>query len=212
MAPGRKPLRTREEFVEAAIDMADRQGTAAVRTRAVAAAVGASETGLYRYFDSRDHLLDAMRQELVMRVLSTLPSEVEGREAVLALSFGFRSQALEHACLAEIMVLPALEGEAVGDVSTFTIQNLRVMGIAEEHLTRAYQQVETFVIGSVLFDFAGQPHHLQQRLARVMNTADSTARAHLQTELDVQANNEAAFAASLHAILDSICSEGNFEK
>ena len=207
MPPGRKPQRSREQFVAAAIDMADAGGIAAVSTRAVASAVGASSTAIYRYFEGRDDLLDAMRQELLTRMFAALPADLTGREAIWAMSTGFRSQALAHPCLAEIMTLPAMQGQATGAVSTFTIANLRAMGVREDLLPRAYRQLETFVVGSMLFDYAGQPHHLEQRLARVANTGDAELKARLRTPQDVREDNEAAFAASLEAILDAITAE-----
>lgn len=207
MPPGRKPQRSREQFVAAAIEMADAGGIAAVSTRALCAAVGASPTGVYRYFEGREDLLDAMRQELLTGLFAVLPADLQGREAIVAMSLGFRSQALAHPCLAEIMTLPAIGGEATGAVSTFTIASLRAMGVREDLLPRAYRQLETFVVGSMLFDYAGQPHHLEQRLHRVANTGDAALKARLRTAQDVSEDNEAAFAASLEAILDAITAE-----
>jgi AcrR family transcriptional regulator len=60
--PTRGPKRTlsAEEVVRAAIDLADREGLAALTMQAVAKEVGFTTMALYRYFPSKDALIDAI--------------------------------------------------------------------------------------------------------------------------------------------------------
>jgi len=57
---GPRPELSRDEITTAAIELADRQGLAAVSMRAVAGALGTAAGSLYRYVNSRDELLALM--------------------------------------------------------------------------------------------------------------------------------------------------------
>lgn len=57
---GPRPDRSRPEITQAAIELADMGGLAAVTMRAVAQSLGTTAGALYRYVASRDELLDLM--------------------------------------------------------------------------------------------------------------------------------------------------------
>ena len=67
--PGRKPSKSREEFVQSAIDFADEHGIDALTVRALGSAMGLSATAVYRYFPTKETLLSAMREELLSEVV-----------------------------------------------------------------------------------------------------------------------------------------------
>ena len=191
----------------AAIALADREGIAAVSTRAVAAAVGTSATGIYGYFANRDDLLMAMRERLLGEIYDRLPPDLEPREALLASALGFRAQALEHPCLSQIMTQAASQGPATSAVTTLTLGWLRALGLSGPLMSRAYRQLETFVVGSTLFDFANQPTHLDSRLRRMRIAGDQDLNAALASTADVEAENEIAFATSLTQLIDGLIAE-----
>ena len=207
MPPGRKPSHSREEFVSTAIALADRKGIAAVSTRAVAAAVGASATAIYGYFTGRDDLLVAMRETLLAEIYDRLPSDMGPKDALLASALGFRVQALAHPSLSQIMTQAAVEGSATASVTTLTVRALRELGISGPALSRAYRQLETFVVGSTLFDFANQPEHLDGRLQRMRLVGDPDLDAALRSAADVEAANESAFAVSLNWLIECLIAE-----
>jgi AcrR family transcriptional regulator len=68
---GRPPSTTHARIVQAALSIARVNGLAAVSLRSVAEHVGVHQTSLYNYFDSKEHLLQAMldylfEQDLVL--------------------------------------------------------------------------------------------------------------------------------------------------
>jgi AcrR family transcriptional regulator len=193
--------------VSAAITLADREGIAAVSTRAVAAAVGASATAIYGYFAGRDDLLVAMRETLLGEVYSRLQPDLGPRQGLLAVALGFRAQTVAHPCLSQIMTQAAVEGSVTGSVTTWTLQSLRALGIEGPLLARGYRQLESFVVGATLFDLANQPHHLEDRLQRMRNAGDHDLKLALRRTADVEADNEAAFAASLSWLIDGLIAE-----
>jgi len=74
-------------------------------------------------------------------------------------------------------------------------------------LARAYRQLETFVVGATMFDFANQPNHLDDRLQRISLAGDPDLAVLLPSTADIESDNEAAFAASLNCLLDAIISQ-----
>ena len=66
MASGRKPTRSREEFVGAAIAFADEHGITALTLRSLGQSMGAATTVVYRYFENKDDLIVAMREALLV--------------------------------------------------------------------------------------------------------------------------------------------------
>ena len=58
--PGPAPSLTIPTIAAAAVDLADARGLPAVTMRSLAAALGVSAPGLYRYIDARDELLGHM--------------------------------------------------------------------------------------------------------------------------------------------------------
>ncbi len=90
---------------------------------------------------------------------------------------------------------------------------LRVVGVLEElglqgqDLTRAYQQWESFVLGSTLFDLAGAPNHLESRLDRLRQLRNDSFDQITRHHRHIDDNNEAAFAATLRTLVDSLSTD-----
>ncbi|WP_404291131.1 TetR/AcrR family transcriptional regulator [Glutamicibacter arilaitensis] len=57
---GPKPQHSREKIARAAVELADREGIAAVSIRGVAAKIGSGAASLYRYVDSSEELMELM--------------------------------------------------------------------------------------------------------------------------------------------------------
>ena len=104
-----------------------------------------------------------------------------------------------------------LEGSVANAVSQFLASALAQMGLSGEMLVRAYRQLESFVIGTTAFDFAGAPEHLRSRLTRLEQARLPDFPEHLDGTAAVEAINEAAFEASLAVLLDSLLLAGSTE-
>jgi AcrR family transcriptional regulator len=66
--PGRKPSFRQEHVIQAALDLADREGHKALSMRAIAAELGTGVATLYNYFDSLADLNDALATTLVSQI------------------------------------------------------------------------------------------------------------------------------------------------
>ena len=208
MPPGRKPQRSREEFVAAAVDFADQHGLSALTLRALGQTMGASTTAVYRYFRDKDELIVALREHLLAAVAERIAQGSDDPvQLLIETGLAYRAAVREHPCLSQIMGLPALEGDVSAALPELVVAQLTRLGLSGALLVRGYQQLESFVIGTAAFDFSAAPLHLesrQRRLAR-LNRQDFTTA--LADAASVERNNEAAFEASLRAIIAALLAE-----
>jgi AcrR family transcriptional regulator len=208
MPAGRKPVHSREEYVTAAISLADELGLGAVTLRALGQAMGVSTTAVYRYFMSKEDLFAAMRDTL----LATVPQAMDLTDAndprgrIIAAASAFRATVRRHPCLIQIVFLPNQDGGASTAIPDLLAQDLTALGLSGPLLVRGYQQLESLVAGSTAFDFAGAPAHTRDRATR-LSIAHPEFRSSLASASAVDANNEAAFEASLRMVLDGLLAE-----
>lgn len=208
MPPGRKPTRSREEFVAAAVDFADEHGLPALTLRALGQSMGASSTAVYRYFRDKDALIVALREHLLTSVVERIAEgSADPVQLLIDTGLAYRTAVRQHPCLSQIMGLPALEGEVSAALPEFVVAQLTRLGLHGPLLVRGYQQMESFVIGTASFDFSDAPRHLESRRLRLarLNRLDFTAE--LVDASAVERNNEAAFEASLRAIIAALLAE-----
>lgn len=209
MPPGRKPSRSQGEFVQAAIQFADENGLDALTVRALGSAMGASATAIYRYFPTKETLLSAMREELLQPVIAETQNEPDPRARLRLVAMAYRRQALLHPCLSQLMVVGDLDGSVANAVPDFLGTALAELGLSGVNLVRAYRQLESFVVGSTLFDFAGAPEHLRTRLARMRLATRPEFHEYLPDAQAVESVNETAFEKTLVALLDTLGAEGS---
>ena len=207
MPPGRRPAHTRAEFVTAAIDYADEHGLPALTLAAVGRAVGVSTTAVYRYFRDKDALIVAMREELLGQALAGGTGAEGPRERILVAALAFRRTARRHPCLGDLMVTAALEGDNAAAVPRFIGTALEELGLTGRLLVRGYRQLESFVVGTSVFDFSGVPTHLHDRFVRMRLIGHPDVDAVLTGPSAVDEVNEEAFEASLKYLLDGLVAE-----
>ena len=110
--PSRGPKRalSADDVVQAALGIADRDGLAAVTMQAVAHELGFTPMALYRYFPSKDALVDA----LVDAALGTPPERTgppgEWREEVRRWAYAKRTMLVSRPWLAELPFVAAPHG------------------------------------------------------------------------------------------------------
>ncbi len=208
MAPGRKPTRTREEFVQAAIRFADERGISQLTLRALGAELGAATTAVYRYFANKEDLIVAMREALLAEAIP-ITTGGEARQRLHSTALSFRETVRRHPCLSQIMALAALEGEESNDVVLHAVRALEDLGLSGSLLVRGYRQIETFIVGTSSFDFSDAPMHLDERLERLRRLNHPDFDKVLVDAAAVEASNELAFVTTFTWILDGLVAEAN---
>lgn len=208
MPAGRPPSYTHGEFVDAAIRLADEAGLNTLTMKSLGDAVGASTTAVYRYFTDKDELVAAMRDALLTPLLPAIDAAGPApHDRLLAAAQAFRGAVRIHPCLGQVMALPARDLGSSALIPGVLLNELERLGLSGTLLVRGYQQLESFVVGSTIFDYSDAPRHLADRRERFRNVAHPTLREELATDAAVEANNEAAFSTTLRLILDALVFE-----
>ena len=144
-----------------------------------------------------------MHESLLAQAFSDAPTVVGPREALRDMALAYRRAAREYPCLIQILLMQMGEGAPAPSAPTLGADLLAGMGLRGHDVAVAYRQLETFVVGSSAFDFAGAPSHLDQRLDRLNATVNAHITLSLTSTEAVDAINEHAFAATLETLLDS---------
>ena len=201
------------DFVDAALAITDESGLAGLNTRVLGERLGVHSTSVYRHFRDWDSLLMALTDARLGRMAEAQLPLIERahspREALAMLAMSVRQAAVEKPEFARLL-LSILEADSVvptpnaDRLTMIVLEQLRLMGLSGEALVTAHQAYESCIVGSVLFDFMGEPHHLANRQVRrrILPVAEFTVFA--VTPEAVGESNERAFAFALDTLLDGI--------
>src|SRR5919112_3642530 len=97
---------TRETLLDAALRLLEERGPGALRIRDLAAAAEHSTMGVYTHFGSKQGLLEQLYLHGFERLeerLDSVPSDGQGRQALLAFALAYRQFALDKEALYGLM-------------------------------------------------------------------------------------------------------------
>lgn len=199
-----KGERTRLAMVETAIDILDEDGPDGLTLQDIGERLGLHRTAVYRHFASRDELLAGAMEYIFRQMYEqvTLPQDPRGRISTIALEM--RRMFHRHPGAAAMFVTVGEEWTSSSALERVILQALRDMSVDEEDLATVYQALESYVVGSTLFDFSGAPHHLEMRRRRHAASGDQSLTRAASSTARIDATNEAAFTWGLDALLDSL--------
>ncbi|MEM9710938.1 MAG: TetR family transcriptional regulator [Actinomycetota bacterium] len=162
----RRPYGTlhRDVVIDAALQVIERDGLAALTMRRLAQQLDAGTMSLYRHVADRDDVLDAVGQRLLLSIEVPDPSSTtDWPGAIRALMTSIRSVALEHPRSFELMALRQLSGGAVDDRVASALLLLEPSGLSRAEQLVLARTLVSFVNGFALAEirgttrFAGEP-------------------------------------------------------
>lgn len=203
MATKRGPL-TPQDFVDAAMAFAARQGLAGLSMRALGAELNVDATALYRHFPSKESLLMAMVDKMLGEAVEN-SRDLTGtpREKILGMAKAVRDSFARHPDVGVALV--SGEGSLLNGAKIVVqlMEYLREIGLEGTDLVLHYQSLEQYVLGSCVFDFTAAPHHFEIRRARYrlyeMPEFDQISR----TVADVEKLAHDAYMAGVSALIDA---------
>ena len=148
--PGRgpKPTVCREDVVQAAISIADRDGLAALTMQAVAERLGFTTMALYRYFPNKEALIDAS----VDAALGSPPQRSGPRESwrkkVKHWAYAKRAMLCSRPWLAELPFVAAPHGPNWLSWHEAFLQTIADTGLSPEDMMDVLSVVHGYVSGS----------------------------------------------------------------
>lgn len=166
--------------------------------------LGVDATACYRHFPSKGALLAAMVDALFLSILDSVPEKGSPRAKVEAQMLASRRAFVAHPQLAAAIAVSEGDTPAALKLMESAISNLEQMGLSGDNLVRGYQTLESYSVGSSIFDMSRAPDNMTIRRSRyrlLENAAfDSVAR----SEKSVAELTEKAYELGMHALIDYI--------
>lgn len=172
--PAPRPAASREVFLDAALKIADESGPDALTNRALAALTDLDATTIYGYFRGKDVLLGSLFDHVVGQVVKEC-SGLGGtpKDRLRAIATEYRAAFLRHPNVARLNsymadMLASGLGKApnTAALTKITIDALSELGLSGWQLVQAYQLLETFVVGAMLFESGAQSRGMTVRALR----------------------------------------------
>ncbi|MGX5697818.1 TetR/AcrR family transcriptional regulator [Agromyces soli] len=166
MKPGPRRSISQADIVDAAFEILEEKGFAAVSVRGVAAALGLTPTALYTYFESKSALQAAMVEQLLAGVADAgtigPADEVSDQDAsagtwrdrVLALAVALRERLVAHAGAVVLITSGPLDGARARDLEEALIACFAEAGLDSDDAARAGRAVRAHVVGAVALETA----------------------------------------------------------
>lgn len=194
---------SRADYVAAALAIIDEQGLAGLTTRSLGDRLGVHGTAVYRHFQSIDELVDAVLNEVIGQITDAPETDLgTPRERLTATMVATRRAFAEHPNI----IVPFLSSSGLfprgAEITWRVLNDLAAMGLQGRDLAEALQMLESYLIGSIAFDYAGAPDHLEIRRVRRRMLAHEAFDPLTRTPEQIGELNEAAFALGCIALLD----------
>lgn len=165
---GRPPRLTAAEVVDAAIELADREGLDALSMPKLARQLGIGTMTVYGYVDNKQDLLDQMATRIFDDLTFT---ETAGWQRGMTMFFSdFREAALAHPTLAGLLATGRVVIPAVFDILETVLERATDAEIPIEEAVRLFYAGLTYTIGFVLWEIPRA--HLQSEARYIDQWAD----------------------------------------
>lgn len=186
MKPGPRRSISQADIVDAAFELLEQKGFAAVSVRGVAAALGLTPTAMYTYFASKNALLRAMVEQLLagLDLEAAADSGLAWRERVHALAADLRARLADHAGAMVLVTSGPLDGPHALRLGETLLAGFTGDGMPLADAARAAGAVRAYVLGAAALD-AGE---------RAVEASRSDARTALWTEAAAHPLSESAAA------------------
>ncbi|WP_395574127.1 TetR/AcrR family transcriptional regulator [Streptomyces sp. BK79] len=146
---GPRPGLTLERIVEAAVEVADREGLGAVSMRRIATELGTGTMSLYRYVPGKGELIDLMLDR-VQRTSEDPGDLGDGgwRSALEALGHATLALYRRHTWLLEVNQSRPVLGPAALDGMEKVLTRIKPMGLTDPELISAIIMIDGYVVGA----------------------------------------------------------------
>lgn len=147
----RQPL-TRERVLDAAIDLADREGVDALSMRRLGAELGVQAMSLYNHVANKRDLLDAVAGRLLARMEIPPANEASWEDGLRQVCRSYRRLAHDHPGLFLLVLARPLASPEVLPPLEATLTFLRKAGLDAQRALDVFQACASFVGGFALGD------------------------------------------------------------
>jgi AcrR family transcriptional regulator len=200
VARPRNPLLSRERIVAAALDLVDAEGLAALSTRRLAAELSVSGPSLYNHFRTKDELIDAVVDEVVGQVETSMFKRLPWPEALRDWARSYRAALVAHPNLVPALAQGPGRRPNWLRLADAVFGALVDAGWPRGQATRIGALMRYFVTGSALGSFA---RGFVDDAALYAEEYPHLGQAHLLAERQREID-EGAFETGLTALIDGL--------
>jgi TetR/AcrR family tetracycline transcriptional repressor len=195
---------TKADFVEVATKFVDENSLNDLTMRVLGDLLGVDATACYRHFPSKGALLAAMVDALFLSILEAVPDGGTPRDRLEAQMLASRRAFVAHPQIAAAMALSEGDTPAALQLMESAISTLEEMGLSGDNLVRGYQTLESYSVGSSIFDMARAPENMMIRRARYRLLENPAFDAVARSEKSVSETTEKAYELGMHALIDYV--------
>jgi AcrR family transcriptional regulator len=148
-----RPGLSREKVLQKAMELADRQGIAALSIRSLAQSMGTKPMTLYYYVANKDQILDGL-VDLVFTEIHTPEAGVEWKEQMRRRACSAREVLQRHPWAVGLLESRKSPGPATLKHHEATLATLRAAGFTVQQTARAYSLLDSYIYGFALQEAA----------------------------------------------------------
>lgn len=207
MKPGPRRSISQADIVDAAFEILEEKGFAAVSVRGVAASLGLTPTALYTYFPSKGALQAAMVEQLLSGIVAA-GADASGepwRDRVLRLAAALRARLAAHSGSIVLLTSGPLDGDRALDLAEALIVAFGEAGLGADDAARAGHAVRAHVIGAAALEAA---RRAEPEAAEAPQTLWNEPTRHPLVEasahLELDGDGDEAFRWALERLVDGL--------
>jgi AcrR family transcriptional regulator len=205
--PGPEPRYTREQLARRALATMDTHGTEALTMRRLAEELGMGTMALYRYFPSKNDLMDAAIDLAAREIELPEPDAAPWKEQLAGLARALFQAGLRHPILARERFDRPLQSAGAMLVTDRAMALLLEAGLSKRNAVAAFKALLVHTLGAAAFAASeGRPevrHNATERHATLPAEQVPTMAA-VADELTEALGSDQAFEFGLAALLDGI--------
>ena len=150
-APGSagRPRLDRDRIIAAGLELAAVPGSMSISVRELGARLGADPTAIYRHFRNKEHLMQALLDELIVRSVAAVTADPsDWRERLRQLATSTLEQFVHYPAIGVEATVLTTHGPGELDVIEFTLDAFSRAGLTDDDLVRLYALLASHVLSS----------------------------------------------------------------
>jgi AcrR family transcriptional regulator len=205
--PGPEPRFTREELARQALAIMDAHGSEALTMRRLAEELGMGTMALYRYFPSKNDLMDAAIEVAAPEVELPEPGAAPWKDQLAGLARALFQAGLRHPSVARERFDRPLQTPGAMRVTDRAIALLLEAGLSKRDAVASFKALLVHTLGAAAFAASEARPEVRQKASERHASASAEkvpALAAVASEFTAALGGDQAFEFGLAALLDGI--------
>jgi AcrR family transcriptional regulator len=175
--------------------------------RSLAREMNLSHAALYRHFQNKDELVDALIDNQLGEAIEGVNLELAPESRLRDLALRLRHHFDKHPNLLKPWINGTGRGDNAFQVAAMTLQALKELGISPARVGHWLRVFENSVVGGMVYDYAAAPAHLEIRSQRLNVLHREGFLGEAVDSQKVAQQNRVAFEEALDILIQSAVRE-----